>query len=51
MFKIIVIGETGVGKSSILKGLISGEFTDDHNVTIGVEFGNFLLKLNDKHII
>lgn len=51
MFKVIVIGETGVGKSSLLKYLIDGEFSEDHNVTIGVEFGNYVIRLNKSHTI
>ena len=38
-FKIIVIGDSGVGKSCFLLQFTDGDFKDEHNVTIGVEFG------------
>jgi small GTP-binding protein len=37
-FKFIVIGSSGVGKTAILKRLISDVFTGDSQSTIGVEF-------------
>mmetsp|Transcript_900 Transcript_900/g.1171 ORF Transcript_900/g.1171 Transcript_900/m.1171 type:complete len:131 (-) Transcript_900:393-785(-) len=41
LFKVIIIGDTGVGKSCMLARLIQQVFKEEHNVTIGVEFGNF----------
>jgi len=38
-FKIIMIGDTGIGKSCILKRLTEKKFMEDHDVTVGVEFG------------
>ena len=38
----------GVGKSCILKRLISDEFKEDHDVTVGVEFGAFMVKVANK---
>lgn len=35
-FKIIVIGDQGVGKSSILSCYIKKAFHSEYNVTIGV---------------
>ena len=43
LFKVIIIGDTGVGKSCILARLMNNEFNDQHNVTIGVEFGNYVM--------
>ena len=51
LFKVIVIGDTGVGKSCILSRLTQNEFKDQHNVTIGVEFGNYVMRIDNKHII
>ena len=45
---LIVIG---VGKSCILARLIEDEFRDQHNVTIGVEFGNYVMRIDNQHII
>lgn len=39
LFKVIIVGDTGVGKSCILLQFTEGRFKDEHNVTIGVEFG------------
>ena len=50
LFKIIIIGDTGVGKSCLLSRLTENTFNEEHNVTIGVEFGNFVLKIADKVI-
>lgn len=48
LFKIIIIGDSGIGKSCILKRLIDDDFADDHDVTVGVEFGSYLIKVEDK---
>ena len=37
-FKLILIGDSGVGKSSIIKRIGSNTFSADHEVTIGAEF-------------
>ena len=42
---------SGVGKSSILVRLIDNAFHENHNVTIGVEFGNYVMRIDDQHII
>ena len=41
----------GVGKSSILVRLIENAFHENHNVTIGVEFGNYVMRVDNKHVI
>lgn len=40
LIKYIIIGDTGVGKSSILLQFMSGKFRDGHEITVGVEFGS-----------
>lgn len=47
LFKIIIIGDTGIGKSCILKRLVNNEFKEEHDVTVGVEFGSYLIKIED----
>ena len=51
LFKLIIIGDTGVGKSCLLHKLTEGELKPEHTVTIGVEFGNYALMLDDKSLI
>jgi small GTP-binding protein len=48
LFKLIIIGDTGVGKSCMLARLTKKCFVEDHNVTIGVEFGNFAMLFNEE---
>jgi Ras-related protein Rab-2A len=48
LFKIIIIGDSGIGKSCVLKRLVENEFKDDHDVTVGVEFGSYLVRVQDK---
>ena len=48
MFKLIIIGDTGVGKSCLMKRVMDNEFKTEHQVTIGVEFGSFGIKVENK---
>eukprot|EP00826_Nyctotherus_ovalis_P013486 TRINITY_DN1365_c0_g2_i1.p1 TRINITY_DN1365_c0_g2~~TRINITY_DN1365_c0_g2_i1.p1 ORF type:complete len:219 (+),score=49.16 TRINITY_DN1365_c0_g2_i1:100-756(+) len=50
VFKGIVIGEAGVGKSCILHRLVSDEFKDDYEVTIGAEFSSVVAKVRGRNI-
>ena len=49
-FKIIVIGDSGVGKSCFLLQFTDGDFKDEHNVTIGVEFGAKIIEVDGKSV-
>ena len=48
LLKIIIIGDVAVGKSCIMMRAIRDEFKDEHEPTIGVEFGSYTLKIQDK---
>ena len=50
LFKLIIIGDTGVGKSCLMKRVMDNEFKGEHQVTIGVEFGSFGLRINNQVI-
>ena len=47
-FKLIIIGDAGVGKSCLLSRVMDNTFKEDHQVTIGVEFGTFIIKVENK---
>jgi small GTP-binding protein len=46
-FKVIVIGNSGVGKSSITKKATKNIFEESYNATIGFEFLSFILKIKN----
>ena len=49
-FKIIFIGDSGVGKSCLKSKAVKNTFEDYYQATVGFEFLTFNLKLNDKVI-
>ena len=49
-FKFIIIGDSSVGKSCLLKKFIDGTFYNDFDTTIGVEFGAKIISCNNKNI-
>ena len=49
-FKIIVIGDSGVGKSSLTTQATKNLFEDSYNATIGFEFFSFNIKLFGKTV-
>lgn len=50
MFKIIIIGESGTGKSCILHYLLENRFKKNPNHTVGVEFGCKHMEILGKRI-
>ncbi|XP_061598495.1 ras-related protein Rab-25-like [Cololabis saira] len=50
VFKVVLIGESGVGKSNLLSRFTKNEFSHDSRTTIGVEFSTRTVQL-DKYII
>ncbi|XP_050920226.1 ras-related protein RABB1c-like [Lathyrus oleraceus] len=50
IFKYIIIGDTGVGKSCLLIRFADNRFQPFHDVTIGVEFGVRTININNKPI-
>lgn len=50
LFKYIIIGETGVGKSCLLLQFTDKRFQHVHDMTIGVEFGSRTIELNHQLI-
>ena len=48
---IIMVGDSSVGKSTLMKKFISGEFSDCLNPTLGIELCKKELNINDKQIL
>ena len=48
IFKVVLIGDTSVGKTNMLSKYLSNEFDPDSKATVGVEFGtrNFQIENN-----
>lgn len=47
LFKLIIIGDSAVGKSCLMQRVTTNEFLEDHEVTVGVEFGTLIIKLQE----
>lgn len=50
LFKYIIIGDTGVGKSCLLLQFTDKRFQPVHDLTIGVEFGARMINIEDQVI-
>lgn len=50
LFKLVLIGDSSVGKSSILLRFADDKFNDNYLSTIGVDFRFKSLKIGNKNI-
>ena len=50
IYKYIVIGDSGVGKSCLLIQFLENIFKDTHEPTIGVEFGAKIVDMGDTKV-
>ena len=50
LFKLIIIGESNVGKSCLMLRYTDQKFKQDNDPTIGVEFGAKTLSLMNKNL-
>ncbi len=48
LFKIVIIGDSGVGKTNLIKRFITNTFSDNSKATVGVEFISKSYKINKK---
>lgn len=48
LYKVVLIGDSGVGKSNLLSRFSKNEFSLDSKSTIGVEFATRSIKVDDK---
>lgn len=49
-FKIIVVGDLSVGKTSLVMRYIKDIFTKDYKVTVGFEFFSKVIKYDDEDV-
>ena len=49
-FKIVIIGDSYTGKTSLACRLCTGKFHEKHETTIGVDFLNKIIKINDEPV-
>jgi Ras-related protein Rab-11A len=50
IYKIVLIGDSGVGKSNLLSRYIKNEFTVNTRTTVGVEFGAKKFDIEDSKV-
>jgi Ras-related protein Rab-7A len=48
--KVLLLGDTGVGKTALFRHITEGQFCEEANPTIGADFANCNWKFNDKEI-
>ena len=48
LFKLIIVGDSAVGKSCLMQRVTTNEFLEDHEVTVGVEFGTLIVKIESQ---
>ena len=46
--KVVIVGDSGVGKSNLIKRFTTNEFNENSKATVGVEFLSKSYKINDK---
>lgn len=47
ILKIIVVGDMGTGKTSIIRKFVEGNFSEFYKITIGVDFANKIATMED----
>lgn len=50
IMKIVLVGDSGVGKSNIFSRYLKNEFTIENRTTVGVEFGAKKIKIGDMRL-
>jgi len=50
LLKIIILGESGVGKTALLQKYVMGKFIEEHKATIGADFLTKEITVEDKSV-
>ncbi len=50
LLKLIIVGDSGVGKSCLLERYLRDKYNDSTKHTVGVEFGMHYLQINAKTV-
>lgn len=48
--KFIIVGDVGVGKTSLISRFITGQFNPQHEMTVGIEFGQKKVGINNRTV-
>ena len=51
LLKIIILGDSGVGKTSILHKYVNNKFIEEHKATIGADFNTKEIMIDDNRLI
>ncbi len=46
-FKVLLIGDSNVGKSSLIRRILLGEFDEDYRATVGVDLSAVVIELEE----
>ncbi len=49
--KYILVGDTGVGKTSIMKRFCDGKYSSKEKTTVGLEYGQRIMNINGKNVL
>ena len=50
LFKVVLVGDAGVGKTCIVQRFKSGNFVERHGSTIGVDFTMKTIRVDNKKV-
>ena len=50
IFKVVIVGDSGVGKTNILLRYLKNEFNEESKATVGVEFGTKKMRIDNSNI-
>ena len=50
IFKVVIVGDSGVGKTNLISRYLKNQFKQDSKATVGVEFGEKTLTFNNLKI-